>query len=335
MNSVRAKYLAASILLAVSPVASASYLVCQETVNVQPAVTLDQFPASLTYDLTVTEAWCVWCATQDPNNWCHSVCPNNGVSRVDNETDAALETLLSLHQQSPIAWTTTNPPWQATFPFWLFNGQSVTTTVAVTISSYADCATWGRNLSPQALPDSSGRIVIQDLYRVEWPDNGVPPYYVECSAQVTCLPPLGQTRTLGYFKTHPDATAACLAGGSIDLGFMTISDATAALGLLWASPSRYSNGVKRSDLDQARLLLARQLLVAVCNGRVFGSAPADSSLITNAVNALKGTTCSSMNWLQNQLDAFNNSGDTGENYFGSASPGTYPDPTTASGGTCG
>ena len=82
------------------------------------------------------------------------------------------------------------------------------------------------------------------------------------------------------------------------------------------------------------LLLARQLLVAVCNGRVFGSTPADTSFVPAAVNALAGTACSTMNWLQGQLDAFNNSGDTGENYFGSAAPGSYPDPTFPSGLGC-
>ena len=336
MTRLHAKCLAATLLLAVSPVARASFLVCEETVNVQPAVALDQFPASLTYDLTVTDAMCAWCDAQDPSHWCHSLCPGGGASVVMTEEDAALAALLALQGKPPIDWATTNPFWVPPLPFWLHNGESVTTSVAVTIASYAECATWGRALTPPALPDPAGNVVIQDRYRVTWNLDGAPPYYAECSARVTCLPPLGPTRTLGFFKTHPAATAACVASGPIDLGFISIpqGDAATALGLLYASPARYANDVKRSPLDQARLLLARQLLVAVCNGRVFGSTPADTSFVPAAVNALAGTACSTMNWLQGQLDAFNNSGDTGENYFGSAAPGSYPDPTFPSGLGC-
>ena len=222
------------------------------------------------------------------------------------------------------------------FAFALTNGASVTTTVEATLSSYADCAAWGRSLTPAVLPDGSGRIVITDNYQVTWNLNGAPPYKADCSAQVTCLPPLGPTRTIGYFKTHPAATAACVASAPIDLGFMTIAqgDVTTALGLLGASPAKYADGKKRSKFDQAQVVLGRQLLVAVCNGRVFGSEPSDAELIDNAVAALRGTGCSAMNWLQGQLDAFNNSGDTGENYFGSAAPSTYPDPTVKTSFAC-
>ncbi len=330
MATPKLKLAIAVALLAVAPVASASYLTCTETVNAKPGVTIEQFPASLSYDLTVTEAWCVWCATQPENNWCHSVCPANGTGVVMTESDTALEALLG----GPIPWATTNPPWVAPLPFLLSFGQSLTTTVDVTLGSYAACATWGRSLSPPALPDSGGLIVINDTYHVTWNLNGAPPYFVDCSAQVKCLPPLGPTRTLGYFKTHPAATAACLASGPIDRGFMTISSTTSALGLLSASPAKYADGTKRSAFDQARLLLARQLLVATCNGRVFGSSPSDSGIIPAALAALTDTSCSTMSWLQGQLDAFNNSGDTGENYFGSASPATYADPTAKTAGVC-
>jgi hypothetical protein len=213
----------------------------------------------------------------------------------------------------------------------------MTTRVSLTFSSYADCPTRARNVPPphgRIYPDASGRVVIPDTYRVEWNTDGAPPYFAECSAVVTCLPPLGPTRTLGYFKTHPAATSACLSSGPVDLGFMAISSADAALGLMWARPSKYADETKRSSFDQSRVLLGRQLLVATCNERVFGSSAGDE-LLTNARATLAGSaSCSTMNWHAGQLDAFNNSGDTGENWFGSASPGAWADPTSRTSFSC-
>lgn len=310
--------------------ASASYLACSETVNGQPSVVVDQFPQSLQYDLTVTEAWCVWCSTQDANHWCHQGCSvGESSSIVFSETDPALASFAG----APIPWVTTNPPWVEVFPFWLRNGESLTTQVNVTVASYAECATRARGLPAPALPDANGLVTVRDEYRVVWNLDGVPPFDAACSAVVKCLPPLGPTRTLGYFRTHPAAVAACLTSGAIDLGFMWISDATAALGLLGANPATYFDGTKRSAFDQSRLLLARQLLVATCNGRVFGSSPAQD-LLQPSVQALVGTSCGTMKWLGGQLDAFNNSGDTGENWFGSAKPASYPDPTGKTTGVC-
>jgi hypothetical protein len=322
--------LAAALLIGVSERASASFLVCSETVNANASTTIEAFPSTLTFDLTVTEAWCQWCALQD-NHWCHSTCPS-AYSVVLTESDATVEALL----KGPIPWVTTNPPWYEPLPFALRDGASVTTSVEATLWSYADCAAWGRSLTPAALPDVSGRIVIASNYHVTWNLDGAPPYFADCSTQVTCLPPLGPTRTIGYFKTHPDATMACVDSAPIDLGFMTISrgDVTAALGLLGASPAFYANGQKRSKFDQAQVLLGRQLLVAICNGRVFGSDPSDSELLGKAVSTLNGSNCSAMSWLQGQLDAFNNSGDTGENLFGSAAPATYSDPTVMTPRVC-
>lgn len=320
--------------------ASGSVLVCSESVSVhegdfQSSVAVDAFPAPLTYHLTVTDNFCGWCATQEANNWCHGVCPGGGASLVLDEKDAVLASLIG----QPISWSTPNPEWMPALPFWLFNGESITTSVALTLWSYADCATRARNVpAPYGpiYPDASGRVAIPDTYRVEWNLDGAPPYYVECSAQVTCVPPAGPTRTLGYFKTHPEAVDACLAAEGVDLGFFTIArgDSSSALGLLWTSPAKYDDGSKRSSLDQARILLGRQLFVAVCNGRVFGSSPPDPELLTAARNTLAGVTCDNATWLTGQLDAFNNSGDTGESYFGSAEPGTYPDPTPRTSYSC-
>lgn len=310
--------------------ASASYLTCSATVNGAPSAVVDQFPASLDYELTVNDAWCDWCATQDAGHWCHLGCSQGQSSSVVmNETDAPLAAFVG----APIAWVSTNPSWAETFPF-LLGGGSVTTPVSFTVASYADCATRARGLPVPALPDANGVVTFTDEYKVFWNLDGVPPYYAACQAELKCLPPQGQTRTLGYFKTHPAAVDACLSHGAIDLGFMNVSSSATALGLLYASPAKYADGTKRSAYDQARVLLARQLLVAICNGRVFGSSPADASLIGDAVAALVGTSCGNMNWLQGQLDAFNNSGDTGENFYGSAAPGSYADPTVKTAGAC-
>jgi hypothetical protein len=303
--------------------ASASYLTCAKTVNSLPSVTIEQFPASVVFDLTVTEASCAWCATQPAEHWCHQ--PGNcGSSVVWAESDPILEAMIG----GTIAWTF--PPeltgeW-AKFPFWFFNGESLTTTVPLTLSSYADCATRAR--AAGFAPDAGGKVTVTNTYRVDWNLDGVQPPYAVCQADLICQPPLGPTRTLGYFKTHPAAVASCVSGASIDLGYFTVAqgDALSALGLLTANPAKYDDGVKRSGLDQSRILLARQLLVAICNGRVFGSEP-DAGLIPAAQVALATQSCTNLSWLQGQLDAFNNSGDTGENWFGNATPGSYPDPT--------
>ncbi len=303
--------------------ASASYLTCTKTVNSLPSVTIEQFPASVVFDLTATEATCAWCATQPPDHWCHQpgAC---GSSVVMAESDPILEAMMG----GTIPWAF--PPeltgeW-AKFPFWMFHGESVTTTVPLILSSYADCATRAR--AAGFFPDAGGKIVVTNRYRIDWNLDGVQPPYAVCSAELICQPPLGPTRTLGYFKTHPAAVASCVASGNIQLGYFTVAqgDATAALGVLSANPAKYDSGAKRSGLDQARLLLARQLLVAICNGRVFGSEP-DVGLILAAQGALATQTCTNLSWLQGQLDAFNNSGDTGENWFGNATPATYADPT--------
>lgn len=316
-----------AVLAAVAQVASASAFVCSETVNSQASVTVEQFPATLSYDLTVTEAWCVYCAGQPENDWCHTLCPGGQPSGTYSVLETQSDGILAAFSGAPI-------PWAAAVPFVLTNGADVTTNVTFTLGSYADCAQ--RAAAAGIAPDAAtGLIVITDLFRITWSSQGAPPYFAECSVPVTCLPPQGPTRTIGYFRTHPAAVAACVAS-PVNLGFMTVAagNANAALGLLGANPARYDDGTKRSTLDQARILLGRQLLAAICNDRLFGSSPADPELVGAAQAALASGTCTNLSWLQGQLDAFNNSGDTGENYFGSAAPGSYPDPTFPSGLGC-
>ena len=145
---------------------------------------------------------------------------------------------------------------------------------------------------------------------------------------------------MGYWKTHIDAATACVAAGPIDLGFVTISDVNALLGLLWASPAHYANGTARSDLDQARLLLGRQTAVAICNERLLGADAGD--LIARAVAALSGTACADIRALIQPVTTFNESEDA--NAFPAGFP-TGPaeprkaealavDPTSPSGEAC-
>jgi hypothetical protein len=126
-----------------------------------------------------------------------------------------------------------------------------------------------------------------------------------CPAVVTCEPPQtgnGATRTIGYYKTHSKVLEACVAGG-VNLGYTTVASLDDALGLLWAEPSAFTGVAK------ARLLLGRQLLVAMCNEKLFGAVPADSVLESDALAALTGTDCAAMKGLATSVDAFNNSND--------------------------
>jgi hypothetical protein len=151
----------------------------------------------------------------------------------------------------------------------------------------------------------------------------------------------GATRTLGFFKVHETALQACLDAGPIDLGIAQVSALDTALGILWATPAKYSDGTHRSTIDSDRLLVARQLLVAVCNERLFGATP-PSGLLSDSLAAINGTECASMTSLESQLASFNESNDTAQlpSGFdpGSATPvdamNKAQDPTTPSSDSC-
>jgi hypothetical protein len=133
-----------------------------------------------------------------------------------------------------------------------------------------------------------------------------------CVARVVCPPaslPTGASRTMGFYKTHEAALSACLGWGAIDLGLMTVSTLSEALGILWGSPLRFADGTRRSTLDQQRFLLSRQTLTALCNQRLFGAASTPSTLLGQAVAALAGTECSLLASLESEVDALNNAGD--------------------------
>ena len=304
-NSVLSIGAAAGALL-VTHLAQAHSFVCEKTVNGTTMLEVDTFPMTLSYTLTATNS--------------HAT----SASTAQSATDAMLASLGFTFE--PAA------------PFTLPVGGSATDTFDVTLQSPEDCM------------DLAGKDGVADdrfinTFVVAW-DRGS----TECSATVICKAPPppppptgGATRTPGFFKTHEDALSQCLAEGSIDLGSVTVDSMESALGILWGSPASFDTGEKRGDLDRARFLLARQLLVATCNTRLFGTQTDPNDLIAQATAALAGTDCQLMLDLAGKLDAFNNSGD--EEDFpegfaaGPASPrhaaGIADDPTTPSGEMCG
>ncbi len=84
----------------------------------------------------------------------------------------------------------------------------------------------------------------------------------------------GTTRNEGFFKTHEQAVAMCLAnGGNIDLGRLgVVSSVEEAMGVLWLSPSATQQRVPRTKEQSLRVKLGRQSLTATCNARLFGAA---------------------------------------------------------------
>ena len=76
---------------------------------------------------------------------------------------------------------------------------------------------------------------------------------------------------------------------------------------------RSAPGRSTTDVGQARLALAHQLIAAEANAHLVGTFPKDlgfsATLLTDAIAALDKTDINLMNALASQLDAFNNRGD--------------------------
>lgn len=234
-------------------------------------------------------------------------------------------------------------------PLALDVGESFTTTVTFTIDSQEECLCLAKDdCDWNPLQISSPVEVKWDLGSTECnaalicnceetppppEDGGQPPPPPDAGTDGGQPPPpppdagtdagTGATRTIGYYMTHPAALTACLdaAGGSIDLGYLTVDTTAEALGILWASPAKYENStVHRSEWDQKAIITAKQLLGAICNSELFGTT---TPLIAQAQAALEGTNCTLISSLGSQLDTFNNSGDNvafPNGGFGSAQP---------------
>jgi uncharacterized repeat protein (TIGR01451 family) len=92
-----------------------------------------------------------------------------------------------------------------------------------------------------------------------------------CDDQTTRIT-AGATRTIGYWKTHPEALDYCLDFGPIELGFTTVEDVEEALAVLKSNIAQCpDDGGKRSSLGKAHLQAGRQVLALICNARVLGT----------------------------------------------------------------
>lgn len=166
------------------------------------------------------------------------------------------------------------------------------------VASYEACAA-AAGVSPNGPVSLPNVVTGTVMFGLPGPADGP---ITSCQTVVTCNPPTsgGPTRTLGFFKTHVDALSSCIGMGSINLGFGTVTNLGQALWLLWADPSNFTAVAK------ARLLLGRQVLVAVCNDRLFDTESGD---LSDAISLLGGTQCALMKSMTSDVDAFNNSGD--------------------------
>ena len=295
--------LAIVAVLGMPSIASAHEFICEKTANGEQSYTTWSYPAEVLYGVRIT-----------------NVHPT--------ETSVALTARDLLYPAFTLA-----PP-----PIAVPVGEYVEGDFLANIGSYEAC---------MQLAASDGRVDnhIDNTFRVTWEFGER-----QCTSRVTCCtetqngtceppPPPCQgddcppppeegetTRTMGFFKTHETALQACVDEGPIDLGYGNITSLESALGMLWGSVPRFDNGDDRNQLEQQRFLLARQLMVAVCNVRLFGpAAPGIGDLISDAQVALFYTDCDAISDLIGPLDDYNNSGDA-EPF----PPGFVPGPATPS-----
>jgi hypothetical protein len=287
--------------------AHAHLFTCEKTVNGSSYVELSSYPAALNYHFAVINS--------------HPTSP----STASSVSDPALASLGYSFSPAP--------------PFTLPVGGSHTDSFSVPLASYEEC-------QELAAKDGVADDRFVNVFTVTWHGGSA-----QCSATVVCReppppppPPMDgeATRTMGFFKTHEQALAACLESGPVELGIVTITSLESALGLLWGSPAVFETGQRRNSLDRARFLLARQALVGSCNVRLFGTEPEPSDLLSDAIDALAGTDCELIRMYAEAIDAYNNSG-TDESFpdgfiAGPATPrhaaSIAYDPTTPSGQQC-
>jgi hypothetical protein len=182
------------------------------------------------------------------------------------------------------------------------------------VNSYEECQTL-------AAQDGSDDSMLDTSFRVLWPHGED-----QCSARLICQRPAAPqppqdcrvtntcseqlvTRDEGFFKIHEAALQQCLDRGPIELGAVgTVAALPDALGVLWANPNVHRNNSPRSETDQKRLMLARQLLVAHCNGFLLATFPAEVMLMEEAKAALAGGKCAKLTSLTKRLKEHNEAG---------------------------
>jgi uncharacterized repeat protein (TIGR01451 family) len=138
------------------------------------------------------------------------------------------------------------------------------------------------------------------------------------SATDFCTVRSGATRTPGFWQTHFTYTCHVFTdhlGGTINLGWRTLDTCSEVFGMFWAANAKESDGTRRTQLCQARVIGSFQLLAAILNSGLDNGAgvPIDPvtglDIITAMQNALAGTNIQEIKRIQGLLDTYNNSGD--------------------------
>ena len=147
------------------------------------------------------------------------------------------------------------------------------------------------------------------------------------AGDVTCTflnEKLNPTRTLGFWQTHTTYTSSIfqtyfgttgmkIGNGTTHKAYITNVQSTGAsqlFGGFYASIPKTSTGVKRSDIDKARMQLLQQLIAAKLNCAAFGCSLAVQTMIANIDSVYASGPASAIITAAGQLDAYNNSGDT-------------------------
>jgi len=124
---------------------------------------------------------------------------------------------------------------------------------------------------------------------------------------------VGTTRTQGFWKTHTDFTKYVFenyAGSYIDLGWKKITNIEDLMGMFWADNAKKSDGHKRSQLDQVRMIASQQAIAAVLNSSMPGGAPLPGGLTPAAIATIMGgTDVKAIKDLGSTLGSYNESGD--------------------------
>jgi len=161
-----------------------------------------------------------------------------------------------------------------------------------------------------------------------------------CGTEVLTVnaPPALVTRTLGFWQTHTEFTESIFAnelGGTMPIGTSphkgNITTDGELFGAFYASIPKMTDGAKRSTIDQARMQLLQQLVAAKLNCAAFGCSSTILSEISAADAAYAaGASASDIRNAASQLDAYNNSGDTGTIPSSLGSPGKATPSTSKS-----
>jgi hypothetical protein len=267
---------AVAAVLGVGGAASAHELTCEKHVNGEQVARVDTYPTTVEFTYRV-----------------RNVHPA-ATSVIDSVDDANL------------GWR--GFVWTPGAPLALGVGQSADASFSLRLDSYEACLSL-------AMGDGRDDEFFDSDLRVMWALGET-----QCSARLICEQPRGcqgelcptvrgPTRDEGFFKTHEQPLRACLASGPVDLGVLgQVTTAEQALGLLWGSPELFDNGQPRGEGDALRFDVGRQLLVATCNGRLFGTQPQDAALLERARTALSGVDCQGMKAARKALGTFNTSG---------------------------